>query len=1074
MTHCLTSESVLGEAGFTVRATSLEASDPLLSIAMNLNAYELPLLAYYGARPYPWAAPIRLAAIPIKNHPIKDQDLVAIMHSVYMETDTRGRPNSYFTHVIFVPKDDFSWRTTLKSWGAIQWKMPNVSPNPEKAFNPPRWITQWQNGAPIKLPKLETLPESGLNDKYFEAELYKYYGEKPKTLVLVWGAVLARLRKKAEPEKGTEPIRGYLIPRSKCEENQCEGYYPDPEPSEEDYPCWPKETQFGENIHETLMQLAFIAWFFPEKLLNDQGFSTYEPHKYGVSIANDKLLVGIVHAKSEKPDEMMKSQGVEYYSPEKEGSLVVDPSDKLFEWGKLQIDQIFKNEKKLITFSDDINRSFKSVENQKTGLDCYEESKNLFDSIEKYQKDQNLTAALELLSFAETYDYALEKFKDKRENALINFVDGCYSNYEAKKVKFTKKLLDKLFNKKYFDLANVLGYLSSEKFLKLKNYGNKKNDKISFIDWMIDSQAKNGFKKTLIEAIKKIFFKEENSRTWKKDPARITQLFELFFKNKELEFAKELILKTDYETVVVCFTPYFKEEPAGVYWSFILPCLMEASIDKGIVNKELAKLYKEEIFLYLLEKIIDSERVDWKSFIRLYQNKDEKRCLTLANILVNSISQASLWLLLEYLLTEPDLLTERQVQDFLFSKPAAILKIIPIKEWSDEWLLKLVNQYLFNLDISSLFPVKLTVADLNPERDSLVNVFSELSKLLANSINIEDQNLSPIKAIVEAITAINRYAVDAPELFEISEFENHVRNLSDYSKKIEKNEFKNQVIEYLASCVKKHEEKVGEYGQMDGKFILLLICLKSRNPTLFRNNLIERGFFEYGTHEHLLPECIPNNLENLVNVVFSGYKNGWIKNFKNNSSSKKFQTIQFQSIQTKVANRFRLEYMVMARCYLWVGGKIDLPLKEKGEDYKLGKIVTLAFILSLFFLTPFIDGFFLGWDSNNSFTLTGPEILNSTIFGLISLTWGLNAFHSKANNFAKSNNKNEKIINQMKFFVALWSGVGVLLSVCFCFQQWFSFPFYGVLIIEILWFVVYFIITKNDPITLVLQIDTPN
>ena len=61
VTHCLTSDSVLGEAGFSIRATSLKSDDPLLSIAMNLNAYELPLMAYDGARPYPKEAPIRLA-----------------------------------------------------------------------------------------------------------------------------------------------------------------------------------------------------------------------------------------------------------------------------------------------------------------------------------------------------------------------------------------------------------------------------------------------------------------------------------------------------------------------------------------------------------------------------------------------------------------------------------------------------------------------------------------------------------------------------------------------------------------------------------------------------------------------------------------------------------------------------------------------------------------------------------------------------------------------------------------------------------------------------------------------------
>ena len=77
-----------------------------------------------------------------------------------------------------------------------------------------------------------------------------------------------------------------------------------------------------------------------------------------------------------------------------------------------------------------------------------------------------------------------------------------------------------------------------------------------------------------------------------------------------------------------------------------------------------------------------------------------------------------------------------------------------------------------------------------------------------------------------------------------------------------------------------------------------------------------------------------------------------------------------------------------------------------------------------------------------------------------------------ANNLAKSNKQNEKSINQMKFFVALLSGLGFLLSLFFYFQHEFSCPFYGVLVIECLWFVGYFIFTREDPVTMFLQIDT--
>ena len=261
VTHCRVSDSVLGQPGFSIRATSLKPDNPLLTLAMNLSPYDLPMLAYDGARPYPWEAPIRLAAIPLK-----ETGLVAIMHSVYIQTNSHGIQNSYFTHVIFVPKEEFSWCTTLKSWGAIQWQIPDVTDNSDEIFNPPRWITQWPNHATNKLPILDSLPNAELNETHFENELYKYYQKSPKALEIVLGAVLTRLKKKTEPDKSAEPIRGSLLPRDKTKENQCEGYYPGVEPSEEYDSFWPENSQFrfGENIRETLLQLTFIAWFFPE------------------------------------------------------------------------------------------------------------------------------------------------------------------------------------------------------------------------------------------------------------------------------------------------------------------------------------------------------------------------------------------------------------------------------------------------------------------------------------------------------------------------------------------------------------------------------------------------------------------------------------------------------------------------------------------------------------------------------------------------------------------------------------------------------------------------------------------
>lgn len=1066
MTHCLTSESVLGEAGFTIRATSLEADDPLLSIAMNLNAYELPLLAYDGARPYPWEAPIRLAAIPLK-----DYDFVAIMHSVYMETDTRGRPNSYFTHVIFVPKDDFSWRTTLKSWGAIQWKMPNVSPSPEKAFNPPRWITQWQNGAPIKLPMLKSLPESGLNDKNFEDELYKYYGDNPKTLEIVLGVVLERLRKKADPEKGTKPIRGYLLPRNKIKENQCDGYYPKVEPSEEDASFWPENStfRFGKNIHDTLMHLAFIAWFFPEKFLTDLGFSTYEPHKYGVSIANNKLMVGIVHAIGETPDEMMTSQGVEYFP----NVSSIDNKDKIWNWCNIQIDRIFKN--KIETFSaysQRLDNIYNSLNTTNGKWDHFDETNQIFDIIVSYNDYQTFDATIALLRIAKKNTLARDEFCKKSETALPLFLDACYGFHP--KIQNKEQLCEALkflFGPEFFDEVKVCEHLTSKKFLQPEDHKLKKNPKIVFLDWMIDSQLKkflnkndiNNYKNRLLTGVYNLFFEKAVFSAWKNDPARIFQLFHFFFKNDEKENAENILLKTDYEGFAKGFIHRFKNKFEEVNWSIVLPCFMKASLQNKKVYKQIADLYKEDKFLILLQDIInDPKSVIWMPFIQLHQDGDGEECLTLANTLVNSDSLETLWPLLEYLLTKPDLLTEIQVQDFLFSKSAAILKIIPLRGWSDKWLLKLVNQYLLNLDISSLF----LIADLNPEGDPLIRVFSELSNLLATYAELDEKKTfaDQIKTAIDAIVAINRYAVDAPKLFEINKFEQNINNLEMRGGK-ENIGLRKVVIDYLATKVKKFVDEDGGYDKAHGKFILLLLSLNHPKPTECLEYLHEKSVFLFDVHFRFVPKILLETGEkSKTNLVFSMLKNKWIQKF----SSWKLMDSEFVKVKREVGNRFRLKYMPIANVYDFFG------IFFKGEPdkkYQNGRLVALVLFFFVFFFLPLWHLIFTGANPVGTGYLTGAELLQAISFGSIALLWGCNDFFSKANNLCKPEHYTNNIyINWKMIGVALWTIFGLGLSVLFYLSPKWGCPFYAILLFETIWFVLYMkVIYDEDAIDVFLK-----
>ena len=1054
VTHCRVSDSVLGQPGFSIRATSLKPDNPLLTLAMNFSPYDLPMLAYDGARPYPWEAPIRLAAIPLKK-----TSLVAIMHSVYIQTNSHGSQNSYFTHVIFVPKEEFSWRTTLKSWGAIQWQIPDVTDNSDEIFNPPRWITQWPNHATNKLPILDSLPNSELNETHFENELYKYYQKSPKALEIVLGAVLTRLKKKTEPDKSAEPIRGYLLPRDKTKENQCEGYYPGIEPSEEDDSFWPENSQFrfGENIRETLLHLSFIAWFFPEKLLNDQGFSTYEPHKYGVSIANDKLLVGIVHAKDENPDEMMTSQGIEYYPAEKEGSLSVDPSDDLFKWGKKQIDLLFKK-KTLINFSNEIDQVFESF--KKPDLDHYQKSKELYDSIKDYEQKTSFNTAYKLLTIAKTNNFALEKFIEKRNKALPDFIDVCFKCHSEKKAGEFKSVLTLLANTRFFDWEKVCTHLTTDNFWKLSKKDNNFAARFSFFKSILKYSISESYKTQLKNCLTGFLFNDSCFQIWKTDEGWIWELFNFYYQINERELAKNILSKASFDEASKSIFKQWKKNPSNnlVDWLKVLPWLMELSVKNGKGNKQFEEFYKDAAFVLMLVEITNNNTYkEWKKFFHLYETKNLE---VLAKTSIDGKGMPLISQLIKFLLNAENILPEEIVSNILFSGDVPrVFKIIGDGIQLPNWLSEKIEKFLERIDPEKLFSVNQT---WNIKKDGkhyrtfpFENLLQELERVNSNSAS--NLTLTEMLDRVNALVAIKKYAENVPDLFEIDEFEQNIKVLKNWGVN-ENPGLRKVVIDCLASKVKVFEDEEGGYGKEHGKFILLLVSLNHPQPAECLDYLHEKSVFLFDVHFRFMPQILlETGEESKTNLVFSMLKNKWIQKF----SANKLMDSAFLKVKRKIGNRFRLNIPI-AKVYDFFGGIFK---GKSDEKYQNGRLIALVLFFLMFFIPPFWCMIFTGGNPMDTGYLTGFELIHDISFGLIASLWGYNDFFSKANNLCKPEQYTKNMfINWKMFGVALWSIFGLGLSVFFYLSPKIGCAYRSILLIELLWFVVYMGVIYRDPI----------
>ena len=124
--HCLREDSLLGQEGCTVRASSTGDSS-LQQWALAVDHYELPFDLRSGSL-LSTQTPRRLALMPAPG------GRTGLVHSSYLKEDTRGRPHSFMSHLLIYPRIDTA--TAAESWGADEWPTEEYARGATKSLPP--------------------------------------------------------------------------------------------------------------------------------------------------------------------------------------------------------------------------------------------------------------------------------------------------------------------------------------------------------------------------------------------------------------------------------------------------------------------------------------------------------------------------------------------------------------------------------------------------------------------------------------------------------------------------------------------------------------------------------------------------------------------------------------------------------------------------------------------------------------------------------------------------------------------------------------------------------------------------
>ena len=124
--HCLREDSLLGQEGYSVRASST-GDQGLLQWALAVDHYELPFDLRSGPL-MPHQAPRRLAFAPVPG------GRWGLVHSSYVKEDTRGRPHSFMSYLLVYPRLDTC--AAAEAWGSGDWTTDEYARAPPRPYQP--------------------------------------------------------------------------------------------------------------------------------------------------------------------------------------------------------------------------------------------------------------------------------------------------------------------------------------------------------------------------------------------------------------------------------------------------------------------------------------------------------------------------------------------------------------------------------------------------------------------------------------------------------------------------------------------------------------------------------------------------------------------------------------------------------------------------------------------------------------------------------------------------------------------------------------------------------------------------
>lgn len=286
VTHCVKTDSVLSNPGWSVRAAST-ADLTLARQSLEYPPYELPMDMWSGL-PSRNEAPRRLARIPAAG------EGMWVVNTSYLEKDTMGRDRAYFTHALLLPA--VGAIDVLRSWAA------------------PGWTTDYPQGAPQQL-GVPTLPRG---TAIGEAALAAFAGDAPVAAIAPLATTVCPPRLAADPARRRDLLARFLaafVASVEADASPRGRLYVHAEPG------------------LVALLLFAAARLLPPGWTNDLTFTTYEPAHRGLREYKHARVVGTYFgnpAKGLDPD-LASARGfgidtfqVEHCSPEFRGSPPVE------------------------------------------------------------------------------------------------------------------------------------------------------------------------------------------------------------------------------------------------------------------------------------------------------------------------------------------------------------------------------------------------------------------------------------------------------------------------------------------------------------------------------------------------------------------------------------------------------------------------------------------------------------------------------------------------------------------------------------------------------------------------------